>query len=104
VRDNLWRDRDEAVGAVITDAGVFLGWIDVSWPSSGHPEPALRELSHLVPSSDEGALEQALRRARRAREAALWQCRFCGERLVPGHMHSADICQRCAGQELGLVR
>ena len=101
--DGLWRDRGEAVGAVLADAGVFVGWMDVGWPNPGKAEPALREVRHLAPSEDEGALERALERARRAREAALWQCRFCGERFVPGRMHSGDICRECAGRELGLV-
>ena len=103
-KDGLWRDRGGAVGVVLADAGAFVGWIDVSWPAPGEPEPALREVSHLAPSSDERALERALERARRAHEAALRQCRFCGERFIPGRMQSADICRECAARERGLVR
>lgn len=103
--DGLWRDRGETVGgAVVADAGVFVGWIDLSWPDPDKPEPALQEVRHLAPSEDERALERALERARRARETALRHCRFCGERFIPGRMHSTDICQGCAGRELGLVR
>lgn len=52
---------------------------------------------HLAPSEDEGRLERAVERARGERERVLRQCRFCEQRFVPGRMHSADICQECAG-------
>jgi hypothetical protein len=102
-RNGLWR-RGEEVGAVATEAGVFVGWLDVAWPRLSTPESQLRDVVHLPPGRlDELKLTAALDRARERREAALRTCRYCGERCVPGHMHSEDVCQGCAERHLGVA-
>jgi hypothetical protein len=44
-----------------------------------------------------------LRKAEQRGQAARRECRYCGRRMVPGHMHSEDVCQGCAERELGVV-
>src|SRR4051794_25201399 len=88
----LWRRGDE-VGAILTDRGVFIGWLDVAWDGPSTPEWQLRDVVHLPPGQLEFGLSGALSRARARGEAARRPCRYCSERFVPGHMHSNDVCQ-----------
>ncbi len=43
------------------------------------------------------------KRVRAKRATGLQRCRFCEREQVPGHMHSADVCQSCGEQQLGVV-
>jgi hypothetical protein len=99
----LWRDTSATVGAALTDSGVFVGWLDVSWPGPGTPEPLLRDVEHLPTKQAEREIEAALERAHRQAERCRRECRYCGGRFVPGHMYSRDVCQGCAERELGVV-
>src|SRR4051794_1150857 len=101
-QDGLWRQGDE-VGAVLTDRGVFIGRLDVTWDGPSTPEWQLRDAVHLPPGQLENGLSGALSRARANGEAARRPCRYCGERCVPGHMHSRDVCQGCAERHLGVA-
>ena len=102
-RDGFWRHGD-GVAAVLAGGGVFIGWLDVVWPGPGTPELQLRDVVHLPPGRlDELELTATLAVARERAESARRSCRYCGERVVPGHMHSADVCQGCAERHLGVV-
>ena len=98
----LWLDDDRNVGAATTNAGAFVGWVDVLWPDPSRPVRRLRDVVH-VPLMEGDEIRAELDRARERREAALQTCRHCERRLIPGHMHSSDICQRCAERQLGVV-
>lgn len=100
--DGLWISAGE-LGAAVADAGVFVGWLDVVWEQVSAPTWQLRDVTHLPPSQVERNLSRALERARKRRQSKLRECRFCGERNVPGHMHSKDVCQGCAERHLGVV-
>lgn len=102
-RDGLWLDADELVGAVVSPLGVFVGWVDVAWAGPHTPELHLRELVHLPPARFELELAEEVRIAEQRGHAARRECRYCGRRVVPGHMHSEDVCQGCAEREFGVV-
>ena len=102
-RNGLWVDADEVVGAVTSSLGVFVGWVDVAWTGPATPELQLREVVHLPPARLELELTQELRNAERRGQAARRECRYCGGREMPGHMHSKDVCQGCAERELGVT-
>jgi hypothetical protein len=99
-RDGLWVDGPEEIGAVETAVGVFVGWIDVTWPHPHEPVPWLRDVVHVVRADD---LSRIVEHARELRGEMLQVCRFCGQHNVPGHMHSDDVCQSCAERHLGVV-
>lgn len=100
--EGLWRRGDE-VGAVLTPAGVFVGWLDVDWDGPSTPEWVLRDVLHLPVGSYEQDLDEAVASAHQRGEAARRECRYCEGRFVPGHMHSQDVCQGCAERHLGVV-
>ncbi len=104
--DGMWTDDDGHTGAVLTRIGVFVGWIDVIWPTT-LPARLLKGVSH-VPSelSDDNrpaAITRALDEARRHRQAAVRRCKYCGEFVMPGHMHEKTTCMGCAVRHLGVV-
>lgn len=101
---------DPDVGVALSDAGMFVGWLDVVWCLNHQPTWCLKRVTHLPWECLEGNLatasadfERAVKTARSARARALRRCRFCSERFVPGHMHSPDVCQGCAERKLGVV-
>jgi NADH pyrophosphatase NudC (nudix superfamily) len=100
--DGWWLDASDAVGGIETEAGVFLGWVDVAWLGPHTPVRQLRDVVHL-PRASWGEVREAVEHAEMLREAALRPCRYCGERNIPGHMHSKDVCQSCAERHLGVV-
>jgi hypothetical protein len=102
-RDGLWVDAHEVVGAVTSPLGVFVGWVDVAWTGPHTPELQLREVVHLPPGRLELEFAEEVGEAQQRGEAARLECRYCGGREMPGHMHSKDVCQGCAERELGVT-
>ena len=100
--DGIVADSAAEAGFVETPVGVFLGWLDVTWPSPSQPGWRLRGIEHF-PDFDSFDLERELKKARTRRRRALRRCRLCGERHLPGHMSSAQVCQGCAERRLGVV-
>jgi hypothetical protein len=100
--DGMWLDDEGAVGAMATNAGAFVGWVAVSWTGPADPVRRLCAVIH-VPRGLEDSVARAVERVRARREASLRSCRYCGERNIPGHMHSKDVCQSCAERHLGVV-
>lgn len=49
------------------------------------------------------ALSQLIKGAREMRLARYRTCRFCGEATPPEWLHSDDVCQVCADQQLDVV-
>lgn len=96
------KDESGEVGVVETPAGLFVGWIDVAWPSPHSPVPCLRGVVHL-PVPEDVDVGREIEKARRKRRRARRSCRFCGEENLPGHMSGPDVCQGCAERELGVV-
>jgi hypothetical protein len=104
-RDGMFVDENEEVAAVVGELGAFVGWLDVSWDGPAMPHVTLRSVTHL-PRPCLEPLGNAIADARRERSQALRQCQFCGDWLVPGHMHhinGSDVCHGCAEKSLGLV-
>ena len=98
----LWTDGSETLGAVITRAGLFVGWVDVTWPHPGIPLSQLRDVLHLrAEASDD--LKATIEELRRLHASALLTCRYCGEGKTPGRMHSDDVCHACAERHLRIV-
>ena len=93
-RDRLWVDAHEVVGAVTSPLGVFVGWVDVAWTGPHTPELQLREVVHLPPGRLELDVAEELRKAEQRSQARRRECRYCGRRKVPGHMHSKDVLPR----------
>ncbi|RKQ90907.1 hypothetical protein C8N24_0722 [Solirubrobacter pauli] len=58
--DGLWRDDADALGAVVTPAGTFVGWLDVTWLGPSEPRPVLRETEHVLRGLPDGCLSEAL--------------------------------------------
>src|SRR5919106_5084973 len=102
-RGGLWVDVDELVGAVISPLGVFIGWVDVAWAGPHTPELQLREVVHLPPGRLELDVAEEVRKAAQRGQAGRRECRYCGHRKMPGHMHSKDVCQGCGERELGVI-
>jgi hypothetical protein len=102
-RGGLWVDADELVGAVISPLGVFIGWVDVAWAGPHTPELQLREVVHLPPGRLELDVAEEVRKAAQRGQAGRRECRYCGHRKMPGHMHSKDVCQGCGERELGVI-
>jgi hypothetical protein len=94
--EGLWRDPDDTIGAVVSPLGIFVGWIDVIWPSPSYSEPRLRDVVHVPPANIETDLRPVLARAEARFAGARRTCRYCGRHFAPGHMHSPDVCQGCA--------
>jgi hypothetical protein len=104
-RDGLFIDGKREVGAVVTDAGVFAGWLDAAWDGPATPVWALCAVMHL-PCPHAGSLRAVFGTLRKKRAKALRACQFCGEQLTPGHMHridERDVCHGCAETELHVV-
>lgn len=104
-QESVWVDDALQVAAVNSEEGVEVAWLDVAWPRPDMPANYLRQLTR-VRTRDEGleaAVGESLHAARRRRGKALRRCRFCGERHLPGHMESRDVCQGCAEGRLGHV-
>jgi len=97
-----WADPDAHVGVVQTPYGLFIGWIDVAWEGPAIPLSVLRGVTHLPGAPQRAELDRASRHARGLRTRSLAQCRYCAERMVPGHMHG-DVCHGCAERHLGVV-
>ena len=97
-----WLDATDEIGAVVTDAGAFVGWFDAAWPGPGAPVQQMQDVVH-VPTAMSSDLCEVLAQARRRHAAALRLCRYCRRQRTPGHMHSDDVCQRCAERHLGVV-
>ena len=95
----LWTDAEDRVAVVESPYGVFVGRLDVAWPGGGEPEARFGDVEHLPPTQVARLLPLALHRARAAWAAAAGTCRVCGETFSPGHMHAADVCRGCAGNE-----
>jgi hypothetical protein len=98
----IWVDAPHELGAVVTEPGAFLGWLDVMWPRVWQPERVLRDVAHL-PRHSPGNIGAAINQVRRRRSKALGHCSYCGGDFVPGHMDSRDVCQGCAERHLGVV-
>lgn len=104
----VYVDEHQHVGACVTELGLFVGWLDVSWPSPASPRLWFRGIEHLVdldPRDVEGtpgALASTLERAARRREDHLVACRHCGVRTVPGHTASGS-CHGCLTRHEGAV-
>ena len=75
----VWTDEDARLGAVPAEAGLFVGWLDVRWDGPAHPHPWLRDVVHVPAATVANGIDDAFR------------------------MHSADVCQGCAEQKLGVV-
>jgi hypothetical protein len=100
----LWYDGEDEIGALASEVGVFIGWVDVAWSGPSQPQPQLRDVVHIPADLvDEARVQAAIEKARARREASLRRCRLCEGRFVPGHMQSDDVCQGCAEQHLGVV-
>lgn len=99
--DGLWRDDDE-VGVAVFEAGVFVGWLDVTWWGVANPKWQLRNVVHIAPGEVEGGLVKALDRACSRRRSSLRKCSYCRQSFVPGHMYEKDVCQGCAAKHLGV--
>jgi hypothetical protein len=99
--DGLWRDGNE-VAAAVSDAGVFVGWLDVTWAGPATPTWQLRNVVHIAPGEVEGGLAKALDRARSRRRSSLRKCSYCQQSFIPGHMYEKDVCQGCASTHLGV--
>ncbi len=56
----LWRDAVGEAGASPTELGIFVGWLDVAWPSPSQPEPFLRDVVHLPAGRDQHDLQAAI--------------------------------------------
>lgn len=95
-REGLWRDPDDSVGAIVSPLGVFVGWIDVIWPSPSLCEPRLRDVVHVPPANIETDLGPVLVRAEARFAAVRRTCRHCGRHYAPGYMLTRDVCQACA--------
>jgi hypothetical protein len=98
-------DEGRLVGVLAGEWGAFVGWIDVAWRDYAGPVTRLRDVVH-VPFIDVERLAEALSTARARRSANLRTCSFCGEQLVPGHLHvmdSRNVCHGCAERHLGVV-
>jgi hypothetical protein len=79
--DGLWEDERHEVGATLSEHGMFVGWIDVTWDGPATPVPLLRDVTHMpLPGSYEFA--DVLKRARRQRQRKLRSCRFCERTLA----------------------
>jgi len=98
----IWLDATNEIGAVVTGAGVFVGWFDAAWPDPGAPVQQMQDVVH-VPATMSFELCEVLSQARRRHGAALRLCRYCRRQQTPGHMHSDDVCQGCAERHLGVV-
>src|SRR5919106_1944771 len=89
-RGGLWVDADELVGAILSPLGVFVGWLDVAWAVPATPGLQLREVVHLPTARLELELAEEVKKAGQRGQAGRRECRYCGRRKVPGHMHSKD--------------
>ena len=102
-RGGMWCDAGRTLGVALSDAGLFVGWLDVGWTATGEAFDELRDVAHLPGSLAAPLLEQdvriALEEARAAREEHLRRCLWCGGRYVPGRMYAADRCQGCAPKD-----
>jgi hypothetical protein len=102
-QDGLWSDDDHAVVAVLTYAGIFVGWLDTEWDGPAWPVPKLQAVAHVpAVNNPRRRLRSAISKVRARRERALRTCRYCGTRQTPGHMHG-DVCESCAARHLGVV-
>jgi hypothetical protein len=52
---------------------------------------------------DVPALTELLTEAQKARASQFRNCRYCGKRFPPEHMHAKDVCHGCAESHLGVV-
>ena len=103
-QNGLWVDEARGVAAIVTPAGIFVGWLDTAWDGPAWPVPKFEAVVHVPAFGDpSGRLRSAISQARASREAALRTCRHCGARKTPGHMHGHDVCQGCAEQQFGVV-
>ncbi len=102
-REGLWIDREEEIGAAPTRTGVFIGWLDVAWPSPSSPVHELKDVVHLPLPGAAERLSRTIDSARAHARAELRECRHCRSQVTPGHMESDDVCQACAERQLGVV-
>src|SRR3954467_3065833 len=91
-----WRDALDAIGAVRTPSGTFVGWLDVTWPGPAEPRLVLRSAVHVVTGTAADELAHRVALAERRRERALRRCVHCRQRFTPGHMHDASVGHGCA--------
>jgi hypothetical protein len=89
-REGMWVDAHDEVGGMETPAGTFVGWIDVEWLRPAEPVRWLRDVVH-VPPSHQPELARIVARAHGLRGEMLRLCTSCGERKVPGHMHTTSV-------------
>ena len=104
--ESVWVDPEFEVAVLVEPGGgLACAWLDVAWPGPGSPARSLRQLAEVPDDGDDlpKSLAGALDLARRQRGKALRRCRYCGERHLPGHMQTDDVCQGCAESELGVV-
>ncbi len=104
----LWEDRERQVGVAVSPAGLFVGWLDVAWPTVSEPVVLLKDVVHLPVSAQDQELppenlNETVASARRLWDSAVRKCRYCGELFVPGYMHDHETCMGCAERQHGLV-
>jgi hypothetical protein len=100
----LWMDPRDEVAAATHPLGLFVGWVEASWPHPGIPVMVLKAVRHVPHSQRQAAeLRQALESARQSRANAVRTCIYCEIAYTPGHMHTDDVCQGCAERHLGVV-
>jgi hypothetical protein len=95
-REGLWRDPEDTIAAIVSPLGIFVGWLDVIWPSPSYCEPRLRDVVHVPPANIATDLGPVLTRAEARFAAARRTCRHCGGHFAPGRMLSRDVCRACA--------
>ncbi len=107
LQPGLWHDPAHEVGALVTPAGIVVGWIDVVWEVHT-PQSKLIDAEHLAPMEVEERLSSVLGAASAAREKVLIPCRYCGERFTPGHIDVENddekgVCHGCAERHEGAI-
>lgn len=91
----LWYDAAKEVWVMVTNSGLFVGWLDVAWMGPDERLDCLSGVQLLPRGTEESDLGPAVEVMKRARAAASIQCRHCGQVLTPGHIQDRT-CHACA--------